>query len=350
MRRIKTLSLSATLLAGTTLPIPALSGEADYVIHISVDGLRSDAVTSLGPDHAPNFYRLRTEGAFTDNARTDVDETVTLPNHTTQLTGRGVAGASGHNYTSNKTPASRATLHTNKGAYISSVFDVAHDNGLSTCLYVAKDKFVLYRQSYDDSNGAPDLTGEDNGRAKIDAYLVSLETTDLINSYIEAMTNSPYNYCMLHFRDPDYAGHRSNWDLTAGSDYLESVVRIDRLLGKILTAIESDPTLNRRTAIIVTSDHGGRLDTTTHDPSSDIQNYTIPFYVWGSVTTSGADLYDLNPIGRADPGMRQPPYSESKQPIRNGDAANLALDFLGLGVVPGSTINASQDLSVSFGQ
>ena len=347
MHQFKDICLHLVLLAATTLSLPALSAEADYVIQISVDGLRSDAVTALGPSNAPNFYRLRREGVFTDNARTDVDATVTLPNHTTQITGRGVAGASGHNYTSNGTPVPTATLHTNKGAYISSTFDVAHDNGLSTCLYVSKEKFIIYEQSYNDIYGASDKIGIDNGRNKIDAYLFSEETADLITAYLNAMTRSPYNYCMLHLRDPDAAGHDSTWNVTPGSGYLNAVARIDHLLGKVLTTIENDPTLNRRTTIIITSDHGGRSSTTTHQPFSDAQNYTIPFYVWGAGAATRADLYTLNATGRAAPGTRQPAYSEPVQPIRNGDAANLALQLLGFGSVPNSSINVSQDLNIA---
>ena len=79
-----------------------------------------------------------------------------------------------------------------------------------------------------------------------------------------------------------------------------------------------------------------------------IDSGIIPFYVWGVSIAAGVDLYELNPNTRLDPARSIPSMSAPVQPIRNGDAGNLALQLLGLPVIPNSTINASQDLAVSF--
>ncbi len=334
------------LLLSAVVPTASAAG-IDYVIHISVDGLRSDAITTLGAGNAPNFFRLRTEGAFTDNARTEAEYTNTLPNHTSMLTGRGVNGTSGHNYTSNVLPAPSTTLHSTKGSYVASVFDVAHDHGLSTGLYASKDKFVIYEQSYNGVSGAVDTTGADNGRDKIDSWVYNSNTAQLVTSYLNDMANAPHNYSLLHLRDPDTAGHGNTWDLSPGSAYLNAVVAVDDLLGSVLGQVESDPQLVGKTAIILTADHGGGLGTHGHSPDDDPENYTIPFYVWGPGVGSGENLYALNLFSRANPGNDQPAYTDSGQPIRNADSGNLALDLLGLGPIAGSTINANQDLAVA---
>lgn len=337
------------------LAVPVLAGDDDaeeaavmppqamHVIHISVDGLRADAVTRHAPEDLPNLYRLRNEGAFTDNARTDFYRSNTLPNHTSQLTGRAVLGPEGHGWTKNSDPEAGETLHSHHGEYVASVFDVVHDHGLSTALYTSKSKFVLFDQSYDDVNGAPDLVGADNGRDKIDRFHYDSDTEAVVDAFVRDVRSEQYDYAFVHLRDPDSAGHRFNWNMRSGSSYLSSIERVDRLVGQIVEAVTTTPGLAGHTVIILTSDHGGGGSFHNHGDAAHIENYTIPFYVWG-FGIAPSELYALNGETRQHPGMSRPDYEAAGQPVRNGDAANLALAHLGLPAVPGSTLNAGFDL------
>jgi hypothetical protein len=325
-------------------------GPIKHVIHISVDGLRPDSVTTLGRALAPNFFRLRDQGAFTDNARTDALVANTLPNHAAQFTGRAVFGDDGHGLFINDDPGPPVTLELIKGSYVAGVFDVAHDAGLSTGFYASKSKFAFFDRSWNEIFGARDETGADNGRDKTDVTFVGSSMSAAASSFVADMGQFRFVYAFLHLREPDSAGHGSNWDLSAGSDYLQAVIAVDGLLGDILDLVNNDSELSGTTAIILTSDHGGELGEDFHLLLPDaglIESGIVPFYVWGPTISAGADLYALNATTRRDPGRSIPPFSDSPQPIRNGDAANLALDMLALPPVPGSTINADQSLAVS---
>lgn len=324
----------------------AASGQVRHVIHISVDGLRGDFIQSRvddSPELYPTFRRLVDEGASTFNARTDFAHTVTLPNHTSMITGRPVAQPAGqtatahHGYVNNDTPGPSATLHNsgNPGlSYVPSTFDVAHDNGLSTALFVSKPKFALFEQSYNAENGAVDETGEDNGRDKIDRYVFDEETVALTATLVADMGTDEFNYVFLHFGDPDFSGHDDGWG-TAAWD--RSVQKVDGLLGQLFEAIETDPGLVGETAIIVTADHGGMDD--EHGEAAEVENYTIPVFVWGTSVAAGGDLYELNLATHLDPGDGRPDFNARLQPIRNGGTGNLALRLLGLGAIDGSQIS-----------
>jgi hypothetical protein len=318
------------------------SSAARHVIHISVDGLRSDHLQELvDANQLPNFQRLVREGASTYNARTDYDYTVTLPNHTSMLTGRPVLQPSGqpdtvpHGYTRNSTPPAGVTLHTSNPSvpYIASVFDVAHDHGLSTALFASKNKFILYNQSYGDKI---DFTAIKEAARADDGTLV------MHHAFVAAMDSVQFDYVFLHYRDPDSAGHDFGW----GSErWNESVRRVDGYVGDLLALIQRNQELRDRTTIILSADHGGKGE--DHDDAGERHIHTIPFIVWGPRVAAGADLYALNPLTRADPDRSRPDYNATPQPIRNGDGGNLALMLLGLGPIPGSTINARQDLLVT---
>ena len=319
-------------------------GEIRYVVHVSVDGLRPDAVTrQLGA--LPTFARLRAQAAFTDNARTDPDFSNTLPNHTAQLTGRGVTGPAGHGWDTNHDPGPAVTLHTNRGGYVASVFGVAHDHGLRTGLYASKAKFTLFDRSYGPDHGAPDTTGASDGRDKVDVFVYDPDAGDLVDRFVEDLEADPYGYAFVHLRDPDTAGHLYGWRLWGWHPYMRAVRRVDGYLGTILDAIESTPELAGHTALVVTADHGGRGH--THS-AGDPQHYTVPFYVWAPGVPPG-DLYALNADRVLDPEGARPGFGTALQPVRNGAAANVSLALLGLPPVPGSTINVRGELRVAPG-
>ena len=228
------------------------------------------------------------------------------------------------------------------------MFDIVHDNGLSTALYANFAGFRIFDRSWNNRNGAQDRSPPDNGRDKIDSFFTDDDMATVASAFVNDVAQRNYTYAFLHLKEPDYTGHAATWDLTPGSLYLEAVKAVDAVLGMIFKLVDEDPELAGRTAIILTTDHSGGLWTTFMCSCRHIfvSSGIVPFYVWGPGVTAGADLYDLNPATRANPGGEIPSASASPQPIRNGDAANLALDLLGLPPVPGSSSNRAQDLSV----
>src|SRR3954462_100014 len=136
----------------------AWGGQVSYVVHISVDGLPSWFVQSslaAAPSQFPALVRLRSEAAFTYNARSDYDYTETIPNHTCMFTGRPVLQPPGfpntthHGYINNfpdTSPTSPETYH-NSGnlnvPYKASFFDVVHDHGLTAAFYASKSKLTI---------------------------------------------------------------------------------------------------------------------------------------------------------------------------------------------------------------
>jgi hypothetical protein len=324
------------------------AGVAKYVIHISVDGLNSGVLQSLIDDgKAPNFKRFEDEGAWTINARADYSFTNTLPNHVTILTGRpvlepvGLPNSPFHAWTSNTIPRRGMTLH--QHGYIPSVFDVVHDSGRSTALFSSKDKLVLFDQSYDQTNGAP----SEHGRDKIDTFYIENDgppkfSQTMNERFIAEMGAHHFNYAFVHYRDADSVGHVLRWD---SAMYRWAIQNIDGFLAGVFHLAETDPMLKGKTAIVLTSDHGGSAF--GHVNPQLKENFTVPVLIWGAGVPHG-DLYEMNSESRRDPGDERIDYAAKHQPIRNGDTGNLALSLLGLGPIPTSMINAKHDLRVEL--
>lgn len=319
---------------GGTTPV---DGDRQFVVHISVDGLRSDFVSA---QITPNLFRLAEEGTFTLNARTDPDETRTLPNHTSQFTGRFVNGSNGHGVNfNNDIPG--VTAHDTAGEYVSSVFDVVHDNGGRTVLYNGKDKFDLHERSWIRS-GANDVIGANDGTEKIDVFVKDNPLTSYGDFIDDLVAGSGDTFGFFHIREPDSAGHQHNW---GSIEYRTGVTTGDQTIGQLIDGLEFAGVLDQ-TTIIVTSDHGGPNGQDLHNTPDVPEAYIVPFVVWGDGVRAGTDLYQLNPTSRTDPGQDQIGRG-GDQPIRGHDAANLALDILGLPAIPDSDVNDRQDLDIN---
>lgn len=346
------LAMAFGVTAQTTQPGRAV----EHVVHVSVDGLGGDRLGKLleiDSARRPRFgtyRRLIAEGASTLNARTDYTHTSTLPNHVAMVTGRPVTRSKGwpatshHGYAHNGTPGPGWTLH-NRGnpeaGYIAGVFDVAHDHGRRTALLAAEDKFIVFDRSYDPEHGAPDRVGEDHGRDKIDAYFYHDDAKTLTDRAIALLREDSPHYLFFHLRDPDRVGYEHGW---GSNEWVDAVAETDRQLGRLLAFVEGDPGLRGRTAIVLTAAHGGAGE--GHSDPAVAGHYTVPVIVWGAGVAKGADLYALNFRRRVNPGGGRPGFTTPRQPIRNGGTGNLALKLLGLPAIPGSSINAKQDLAV----
>lgn len=338
---VASLALFASTAHGVDSPAPQ---SVDHVFLISVDGLRADMLEPPIVALLPNLARLL-HGPHTLSARTDAQYTITLPNHLCMLTGRPVLGPYGHGWTANDEPRSAndgGTLHIHKGAYITSVFDVAHDAGVSTGCIANKQKFWLLQQSYGWLHGARDTTGVDNGPAKIDFFLFSDDMRELIGAVVDrAKRSSKRTLDFVHLAAPDIAGHSYDWQVDPGTPYFESVRAVDRALGVLLQGIDGDDRLCGHSAIVLTADHGGGVPRKTHTDITCPLNFRIPFAVWLGDSQPASDLYELNGDRRNPSREEIVGRDDSKQPIRSGDAANVALSLLGLGPIPGSFYGTS---------
>lgn len=322
-------------------PRPTAEGRPVYdrLLMISVDGLRPDAIAGANETRLPGFARLLA-GAATLDARTDPDWTTTLPNHTGMMTGRFVEGAAGHNYRQNDIPPPEQRLRSG----VVSVFDTAASAGLRCALVAAKPKFVLYPRSWNGVDGAAPS-------GPIHSYAIRTEAEQVMAAVLEFWEQNPdpaRSLIFAHLREPDSAGHDHGWDLAPDSLYTASIARVDRALTAIFAWLDARPALSTRTAIVLTTDHGGGVPFKTHisDPRAAV-NFTIPFLVWTGDGRARGDLYASSAAARAAPGAADPrPDAPGLPPIRNADSANLALGLLGLPPIPGSTVNPLQDLRI----
>lgn len=325
---------------------PRAATGIDHVLLISVDGIRSDALLALGPEGAPTWHRLKAEGASTLNARTDPRRSYTNPNHLGMITGRPTDGDDGHRLVSNRDLD--GVVHTFRDNYTASIWDVTWNSGLRAVLFASKTKFDIFTRSWDADHAAPSPArpGAVGPRVEQENFTDLDDATTHAHALESLRNEAPPHLVFVHYGEPDGVGHGSGFDPTPGSPYMARISMVDGLMGELLDVVETHPRLAGRTAIVLTTDHGG--EGRNHFNLEHPANWTIPFVVWGPGIAMGVDLYALNTAERADPGdgiasAADPP------PVRNIEAGQVALRLLGLPPVPGSTVGLAPPLRVVNG-
>jgi hypothetical protein len=252
------------------------------------------------------------------------------------LTGRFVEGAEGHHWRHNDVPPPDLRLR----AGVRSAFDVVSAAGGRCALYASKEKFVLMPRSW---NGAD----AGRGAGPLHEYAWLPDGAAVVRATLEfwdAHPEAERSFVTAHLRDCDTAGHDHGWDLAPDSRYSQAVRSMDRVLAECFAWLDARPQRARRTAIVLTTDHGGGTPYKNHHGQGHAPtNFTIPFLVWTGDGAARGDLYALAGAARQDPGASEP-GAAGPPPVRNLDAANLITALLGLPPVPGSVVNATQNL------
>src|SRR5262245_60522241 len=259
-----------------SLPESSVSG---YVVVISIDGLRPDA---LGERETPFLYRMMQTGSYSLTASTIMPSN-TLPSHTSMLTGESPER---HQVSWNNVPAARFET-----VEVPTIFGVARARGYRTAAFFSKAKFHTLQQA-----GTLDYSQAPGG------WFGKWSSDRTVGDVERYLDDARPNLLFVHLSDPDTAGHESGW---MSEPYRRAVTAADRAIARLLAASDTAYGPDRY-SVIVSADHGGHGKGHGTDDPLDV---TIPWIAWG--------------LG-VHPGQL------TSVPIRTMDTASTVLWILGL--------------------
>lgn len=245
---------------------------------VTLDGVRPDA---LARAKTPHFDELIDQGAYAEDALA-VSPTLTLVNHASMVSGVTPAR---HKVTWNTLSPIHGKIR------VPTLFTLAKGYGLRTAIFAGKTKLQHLDRKRD-----------------VDLFMmVGYDPEEVAAAVIQSIKARPADVMLVHFAEPDGAGHAFGW---MSVQQLESIERCDKAFVKIVAALK-DARMYERAAFIITSDHGGHDTTHGTDAREDMQ---IPWIAAGKGVPRGLRI---------------------KKPIFTYDTAATGADLLGL-EVPGS--------------
>jgi choline-sulfatase len=288
------------------------------VLLITIDTLRADHVGCYGYEDArtPALDRLASEGVLFEQVGAQVP--VTLPSHTTILTGLTPAGHGVHD----NGAFALSDTHTTLGEILQSE---GYVTGAVIGSYVLSRQFGLNQgfAVYEDS-----LPGsEDAADASQFARRSASEVADRGIAWLERHGRERF-FLWLHFFDPHtpYAPPSPFSEQFPGRPYDGEIAYVDREVGRVLEYTETGEARSR-TLVVVSSDHGEGLgEHREEDHSNFVYESTmrVPLIMWCPGTI---------PAGRRIGSL-----------VRSVDIAPTILELLGLPVpewMEGSSLKAA---------
>jgi predicted AlkP superfamily pyrophosphatase or phosphodiesterase len=248
------------LLAMTFLCIFSTTlAEDRKVLIVSIDGLRPDVLLR---SEAPFIRSLMKRGSFTFHAQT-TDVAITLPSHTTMLTG---VPPSVHGVTWNDDRYTKVPHYPS----MPTIFTYAKQAGHSTALIAGKSKFVSLAQPGSlDWQFIPTTT-------HVSDEIVAQKAEQIIKDHQPDLS-------FVHFPHVDIVGHDVGW----GSDEQVQAIHVsDALVGSVVNTFER-MVGSREYLIMVSSDHGG--SGTSHD-GADPRSLAVPLLIVGTKVPAHFDL------------------------------------------------------------
>lgn len=254
-----------------------------HVLVIGVDGMSPAGIAGA---RTPHLNALRARGASTMHAR-GVMPTSSSPNWASMIMG---AGPEQHGVTSNDWEPKRfeiAPVAVDAGGRFPTIFGVLRAQRPKARVAVFHDWQGFGRLI---EPGAADVLEHVKG---------SPAAAEAAAAYLRR--NQP-DLMFVHFDDVDHAGHETGHGTPR---YLAAIEEIDALIGRLVAALEANRTLTR-TAILVTSDHGG---VGTKHGGATMAEIEIPWILAG-------------------PGA--PPGKEIQSPVNTFDTAPTLARLLGI--------------------
>lgn len=234
-----------------------------HVILISMDGAAPYVIQKA---EMPTFKDMAQKGAISWTAQT-INPSITLPSHTSMVTG---VGPEKHGILWNDWFPERGVVS------VATIFSRAKAHGVKTALVASKEKFrhLEIPRSLDHLS------------------IVSQSAPKLVDAAISVLKKEKPGLTMIHFRDPDYAGHSYGW----GSSQQKAALNlVDQALAKLLKSLE-ELNIMKDTVIIISADHGGHGRTHGTNMKEDM---TIPWLAYGYKVIPGLQPQEIRTIDTA---------------------------------------------------